>query len=309
MPTPRSGSKVLERAAGHACGPYKVANVDVESHAVMTNNPPCGAMRGFGANQAHFGIEGALDLLAEQGRHRRLGDSLAQRTRGGRHFSTGQVLEKSVGIKQTLEAVKDSYYSGARAAGRRWASPAASRTAASATAPMEWGRARLVVEDDGTVSLYNGYTEMGQGLLTILVQCAVEVTGLPASVFDPRVDSTFELDCAQTTGSRATLFGGRAVRDAALDLAADLDGDNSLADLVGKVYAAEVLIEDTTPPGADALKVKTHTSFGFATQVVILDDQGRVDRVVAAHDVGRAINRRSAKGRSRARCTWGSATP
>jgi xanthine dehydrogenase molybdenum-binding subunit len=147
-----------------------------------------------------------------------------------------------------------------------------------------------VVEDENTVVLYNGYTEMGQGLLTVLVQCAVEVTGLPASVFDPRVDSTFELDCAQTTGSRATLFGGRAVRDAALKLAADLNGSQSLAGLVGKVYAAEVLIEDTTPPGADVLKVKTHTSFGFATQLVILDSEGRVERVVAAHDVGRALN-------------------
>jgi xanthine dehydrogenase molybdenum-binding subunit len=55
------GGKVLERAAGHACGPYKVPVVDIESRAVYTNNPPCGAMRGFGANQAHFAMEGCLD--------------------------------------------------------------------------------------------------------------------------------------------------------------------------------------------------------------------------------------------------------
>ena len=61
------------------------------------------------------------------------------------------------------------------------------------------------------MSLYNGYTEMGQGLLTVLIQFAVEVTGLPASVFVPKVDSTYALACGQTTGSRATLFGGRAV--------------------------------------------------------------------------------------------------
>src|SRR5205807_10262017 len=60
------GSKVLERAAGHACGPYRVPNVDVESIAVYTNNPPCGAMRGFGANQANFAMEGCLDRLLEK---------------------------------------------------------------------------------------------------------------------------------------------------------------------------------------------------------------------------------------------------
>ena len=48
------GDKVLERAAGHACGAYGVPNVDVEATAVYTNNPPCGAMRGFGVNQSNF---------------------------------------------------------------------------------------------------------------------------------------------------------------------------------------------------------------------------------------------------------------
>ena len=73
------GDKVLERAAGHACGAYAVPNVDVEAKAVYTNNPPCGAMRGFGVNQSNFAVEGVLDALAERGRDRRLGDPLAER--------------------------------------------------------------------------------------------------------------------------------------------------------------------------------------------------------------------------------------
>src|SRR6266545_7513076 len=60
------GAKVLERAAGHACSVYEVPNVDVEAQAVYTNNPPCGAMRGFGANQTNFAMEGMLDRLAER---------------------------------------------------------------------------------------------------------------------------------------------------------------------------------------------------------------------------------------------------
>jgi xanthine dehydrogenase molybdenum-binding subunit len=154
----------------------------------------------------------------------------------------------------------------------------------------EWGKCRLVVEQDGTVSLYNGYTEMGQGLLTVLVQFAVEVTGLPAALFRPRVDSSYALGCGQTTGSRATLFGGHAVTCAARKLRADLDAGARLADLAGRVYAADVVIDDTTALGAATPRVKTHTSYGFATQVCILDARGRVERVVAAHDVGRVVN-------------------
>jgi len=131
---------------------------------------------------------------------------------------------------------------------------------------------------------------MGQGLLTVLVQCAVEVTGLPAKTFHPKVDSTFDLDCGQTTGSRGTMLGGRAVQDAAEKIKLDLDDGNSLADLVGRVYEGEVVISDTTAPGQATDKIKTHTAYAFATQICILDREGRVERFVAAHDVGRAIN-------------------
>jgi len=283
------GGKVLERAAGHACGPYRVPHVDVESDAAYTNNPPCGAMRGFGANQAHFAMEGCMDLLAAKvglnGWEIRWRNALEV----GDMCTTGQVLEKSVGIRKTLAAVKDSYFE-ARRAGRAVGIACGLKNSGIGNGVEEWGKARLVVEPNGTVSLYNGYTEMGQGLLTVLIQFAVEVTGLPASLFVPRIDSTFELGCGQTTGSRATLFGGRAVMEAAAQLKVDLDAGRTLADLVGRVYSGDVVIRDTTALGAPVAKIKTHTSFGYATQVVILDEQGRVARVIAAHDVGRAVN-------------------
>ncbi len=285
------GAKVLERCAGHACGPYKVENVSVDAIAAYTNNPPCGAMRGFGANQAAFAIEGALDLLAEKAGL----DGWEMRWRNavdvGDTFASGQVFEKSVGLKKTLLAVKDRYYA-ERAAGRAVGIACGLKNSGIGNGAVEWGKARLVVETDGTVSLYNGYTEMGQGLLTVLIQFAVEVTGLPASVFHPKVDSTFALGCGQTTGSRATLFGGNAVKSAAAKLRAALDAGRTLADLAGEVFPADVVVDDTTPPGAvnKAGKVKTHTAFGFATQMCILDVEGRVDRFVAAHDVGRAVN-------------------
>ena len=283
------GGKVLERAAGHACGPYKVAAVDVEATAVYTNNPPCGAMRGFGVPQAAFAIEGCLDLLAKKagldGWEIRRRNAVAV----GDAVTTGQVLEKSVGLVKTLEAVKDAYYA-ALGAGKAVGIACGLKNSGIGNGVAEWGKCRLVVETDGSVSLYNGYTEMGQGLLTVLVQFAVEATGLPAAVFHPKVDSTFALGCGQTTGSRATLFGGRAVTSAARKLRADLDAGATLAALVGHVYAADELVDDTTALGADVPRIKTHTSYGFATQVVVLDAAGRVDRVIAAHDVGRVVN-------------------
>lgn len=283
------GGKVLERAAGHACGPYRVDNVDIEAIAAYTNNPPCGAMRGFGANQSNFAMEACMDMLAKL-----VGlDTFQIRKRNalvvGDIFSTGQVLDKSVGIHKTLDAVEAQYYA-AKKAGKAVGIACGLKNTGIGNGVLEWGKCRLVVEKDQTVSLYNGYTEMGQGLLTILIQFAVEVTGLSPSVFRPKVDSTYALGCGQTTGSRATLFSGRAVASAAEKMKADLDRGKTLADLVGEVYAADILIDDTTALGAAAKRIKTHTAFGYATQMCILDEAGKLEKFVAAHDVGRAVN-------------------
>lgn len=283
------GGKVLERAAGHSCGPYRVGAVDVEAIAAYTNNPPCGAMRGFGANQSSFAMEGCMDLLAKK-----VGiDTWEMRNRNvvevGDVFATGQILEKSVGIRKTLEAIKPFYYE-AKKAGKAVGVACGLKNSGIGNGVQEWGKARLVVERDLTVSLYNGYTEMGQGLLTICQQFAAEVTGLPAGVFRPKVDSTFALGCGQTTGSRATLFAGNAVKSAATKMRVELDKKKTLADLAGEVFAADIVISDTTALGANVAKIKTHTSFGYATQLCILDANGRIEEFVAAHDVGRAVN-------------------
>lgn len=284
------GGKVLERAAGHACGPYKIPSLAIEATAAYTNNPPCGAMRGFGVNQTSFAIEGCLDLLAAK-----VGlDGWEMRWRNivrvGDLFTTGQVLEKSVGVEKTLLAVKEDYYA-ARASGRPVGIACALKNSGIGNGAIEYGKCRLVVQGDGTIDLHTGFTEMGQGLLTVLTQCAVEVTGLPANLFRPQVNSRFELGAGQTTGSRGTLLAGRATIDAAKKLKADLDRGATLRDLADRVYAGEVRIDDTTPPGETKNgKIKTHTTFGWATQVVVLSETGAVDQVIAAHDVGRAIN-------------------
>ncbi len=280
------GDKVLERAAGHACGAYHVPNAGIEATAAYTNNPPCGAMRGFGVNQTNFAMEGCLDLLARKAGVDRWEMRWLNALTVGGTFTTGQILEKSVGLRETLLAVRP-HYEEAMQRGRAVGIACGVKNSGIGNGVKEWGRARLVVEHDGTISIYFGFSEMGQGLSTILVQFAVEVTKLPASRFVPRIDTRFALDGGQTTGSRATLLAGRAVVDAAEKLRADLDRGGTVESLAGREYAGEVLIDDTSAPGAGP---KTHTTFGFATQLCILDEDGHVERMVAAHDVGRAIN-------------------
>ncbi|MEI7742523.1 MAG: selenium-dependent xanthine dehydrogenase [Chloroflexota bacterium] len=279
------GGKVLERAAGHACGPYRVPNVDVEATAVYTNNPPSGAMRGFGANQADFALEGVLDMLAES-----VGiDGWDFRWRNaldvGDRTTTGQKLGEGVGVRATLLAVKDAY-KGARYAGIA----CAIKNVGVGNGLTERGHAVLRPEADGTVTLFHSWTEMGQGCHTVFRDLAAAGLGIDPGRVRVVVDTHRELDTGETTSSRATMLGGRAVLKACEALRAALDAGARLEDLAGRDFAGEMVVDWTTRLEAPVVEPVTHFAYGWATQVVILDDDGRVERIVAAHDVGRALN-------------------
>lgn len=282
------GDKVLERAAGHSCSVYKVPNVDVEARAVYTNNPPCGAMRGFGSNQANFAMEGMIDILAEK-----VGiDGWEMRWRNavevGDRFGTGQILGPGVGIKKTLLAVKDQY-DRARAEGKAVGLGCGVKNTGIGNGLTEYGKAILRPEADGTVSLLHSWTEMGQGCHTVLAQMVCEELGIDFSRVRISVDTQRELETGQTTASRATVLGGRAIIEAAKNLKAALNGGR-LQDLAGQEFYGEVKVDWTHKPGQGPDGAATHFAYGWATQMVILDHEGRIERVVAAHDVGRVIN-------------------
>jgi aldehyde oxidoreductase len=284
------GDKVIERAVGHACGAYEVGNVDIEGIAVYTNNPPCGAMRGFGVNQSNFAIEGVLDMLAEHvgidGWEIRWRNALEV----GSRFGTGQKLGPGVGLKKTLLAVRDAYRD-ARFAGIA----CGVKNTGIGNGMTEYGRAVLRVETDGSVCLFHSWTEMGQGVHTILQQMACEELGLPPEKVRVAVDTDRDLETGQTTASRSTVLGGRAVIDAAQKLKAAL-GDRQLTELAGEEFRGEFVVDWTTKLGPDIDEPVTHLAYAWATQVAILDDEGRVVKVVAAHDVGRTINPTLAEG-------------
>ncbi len=278
------GTKVLERAAGHACGPYRVPNVEVEARTVYTNNPPCGAMRGFGVPQAAFAIEGCLDILAE-----RIGlDGYDIRERNvlspGDRFATGQRMDASCGIRRTLEAVRD-LYKGVRRAGIA----CGIKNTGIGNGMADIGRVLLRVAEQGRIEILTGYTEMGQGLHTVLRQVVAHETGLDPELMTVRTVSEPVVECGMTTASRATALASTAAKLAADKLAEDLL-EHTPEQLAGREYHGEYVCDFTVPPGTPVDDPVTHLTFGYATQVVLLDEGGRVERVVAAHDVGRAIN-------------------
>ena len=202
----------------------------------------------------------------------------------GDTFGTGQRLGPGVGIKKTLLAVRDAYRSAPFAG-----IGCAVKNTGVGNGLAEYGKVVLRPEADGSVTLFHSWTEMGQGVHTVLMQIACEELGLIPGQVRVTVDTDHELGCGQTTASRATVLGGRAVLGAAAKLNAKLNGGR-LADLAGQEFYGEVVIDWTTRPGDPTPDPVTHFAYGWATQVVLLDEAGRITKVVAAHDVGKVLN-------------------
>lgn len=277
------GMKVLERAAGHASGPYRVPAIDVEAVAARTNNPVCGAFRGFGANQAQFAMEGVLDRLAE-----RVGISgweIRSRNviRPGEVWGPGQRMDDGCqGARDCLDAVR-AEYDAARAAGRAVGIGLGLKNSGLGNGFKELAKAVVRFDDDGTVEVRHCWTEMGQGIHTVALQVAVEELGVDPARVRVVVDTTRELGAGQTTGSRGTLMGAGSVAEACR--AAQADGCRPGVD-----YEGEWRVDWTNSLSEGVEHPVIHSAFGYAAQVVVLDESGAVERVIAAHDVGRAVN-------------------
>ncbi len=278
------GGKVLERAAGHATGAYHVPCVDLEARAVYTNNLPCGAMRGFGVNQATFALESCLDDLCKQGGFDRwqfrYDNALAQ----GRMTATGQVLDEGVGVRETLLAVKDQYdnagYCGIACG---------IKNCGIGNGMADWCEVEIHVVAADRVIVRHGWTEMGQGVHTVAQQVVAESTGIDPAIIEVTVSTADGAEAGMTTSSRGSSLVGNALIVAAQDLKVDLDAGRSLDDLAGKRYRGRWSFDRSTAPSAPGEAV-THYSYSYATQLVILDDDGAIARVVAAHDAGRILN-------------------
>ena len=284
------GMKVLERAAGHASGPYRVPAIDVTAVAARTNNPVCGAFRGFGANQAQFAMEGVLDRLAQQ-----VGISgweIRKRNviHPGEVWGPGQVMDEgSAGAEACLDAIKGRYDE-ARTAGKAVGLGLGLKNSGLGNGFRELCRAvvrfRETPDAHGRdIEVRHGFTEMGQGVHTVALQIAAEELGIDPNRIEVIVDTTRQLGFGQTTGSRGTLMAAGSVQQAAL--AAVAGGCE-----IGVDYVGEHLVDWTQKIGdPEAPNPLIHAAFGYAAQMAVIDrSTGLVERVVAVHDVGRAVN-------------------
>lgn len=283
------GGPVLERACTHAAGPYNYQNFEIDGWAYYTNNPPAGAFRGFGVTQTCFCIESLLNQMADV-----IGISpweirYRNAIRPGQELPNGQIVDESTGLVETLEAVKP-YYEKAKYAGLA----CAMKNAGVGVGIPDTGRVRLAVED-GKVHIFAGASCIGQGLGTVLTQMICDQTGLRREdVVYERSNTYSAPDSGTTSGSRQTLFTGEACRRACEGLRAALE-EEGLSSLNGREFYGEYLGK-TDPMGADVPNPVSHIAYGYATQVCILDEEGKLKQIVAAHDVGKAVNPLSVEG-------------
>lgn len=277
---------VLERACTHSVGPYCYQNTDIRGYGYYTNNPPAGAFRGFGVCQSEFALESNINLLAEKVGISPWEIRYRNAIEPGKVLPNGQIADCSTALKETLLAVKDVYESNPGRAGIA----CAMKNAGVGVGLPDKGRAKLAVHN-GLVELYCAASDIGQGCATVFVQMVAEATGLTkGQIKNMGANSEIAPDSGTTSGSRQTLISGEAVRMAADDLnkaLQEVGGD--LEKLEGREFFAE-FFEPTDKLGADVPNPKSHVAYGFATHVVILDDDGRVKEVYAAHDSGKVVN-------------------
>lgn len=284
------GAPVLHRTCTHAAGPYNYHNVDIEGTAVYTNNVVAGAFRGFGVTQSCFAMENNLNLLAEMAGISPWEIRYRNAIRPGQELPNGQIADQSVTLAECLEAVKDVYES----------SPYAGiacgfKNSGVGMGLNDVGRCLLSVEG-GKVHVRTSAACIGQGLATMCATVVCAQTGLnPAVIVHESPDTKRTPNAGTTTASRQTVLTGEATRQAAVLLKAELDGGKTLADLEGREFFAEYA-PPTDALGSDKKNPVSHVTYGYGVQVVILDETGKVKKVVAAYDVGTPVNIQAVEG-------------
>lgn len=317
---------VLERACTHSVGPYQYQNTDIRGYGYYTNNPPAGAFRGFGVCQTEFALESLIDLLADKAGISPWEIRFRNAIEPGAVLPNGQIADRSTALKETLLAVKDVYEANPGHAGIA----CALKNAGVGVGLPDAGRCKIVVENGrAMVYSATSDIGQGCNTVFIQDVCeATGLTR--AHVVNGECSTESAPDSGTTSGSRQTLVTGEAVRGVAFLLRDAMlaveeggpaprgpvaargdglkityaDGEpyvgpdasahakdpvRALAALEGREFSYEYL-EPTDRLGADVANPKSHIAYAYATTVVVLDDDGRVRDVYAAHDSGKVVN-------------------
>ena len=322
------GPTVANRVPIHAHGPYKIANVLNRTRAIFTNETPAGAFRGFGVPQAAIANEALMDDLAETLGIDRWAIRRINALAKGDTTASGQFLTHSAGLPQCLDALEPAWGRALADAARhnarhtrikRGAGIACMWYGCGNTALPNPSAMKLTMGGDGTVTIWSGAVDIGQGVSTIMTQIVREALAIDGVdiVLTPDVGNTAcTLDAGKTSASRQTFVSGNAARLAALDLRAKLERLANVpvgaamrmdggAILVGARGERRVRLEQdlegyghydppTTPLDANGQGIP-YATYGFAAQIAEVEvdmalGTTRVVHIHAAHDVGRAIN-------------------
>jgi len=284
------GGPVLQRACTHAAGPYKYQHIDVEGFAVYTNNPPAGAFRGFGVCQTAFAIESNLNLLAEKVGISQWEIRYKNAVEQGDSLPNGQLVSKNAALKETLLAVKEAYET-AEIAGIS----CFFKNSGIGVGLSDVGRCIVSVEE-GKVHVRTSAACIGQGMATVTTQVACETLDLPPEMIIAEAPDTHRTpDSGTTTASRQSLFTGEATRRAAMQLRYELDMGRALSDLEGQEFYGEYSAK-TDPLINDKKNPVSHAGYGYASEVAVLDEKGKVEKFVAAYDMGQVVNPKAAQG-------------
>ncbi|MEK9981949.1 MAG: molybdopterin cofactor-binding domain-containing protein [Deltaproteobacteria bacterium] len=335
------GPTVADRVPIHCSGPYFVPNILAKTRALLTNGPPSGAFRGFGVPQSAIAHEALMDSLAEQTGIDPLEFRLKNALRKGQKTGSGQLLENSVGQAECLEALQSRWQEWRKASEefnnhseiiKRGVGIGCCWYGCGNTSMSNPSTMRVGINSEGTITLYNGAMDIGQGANTIMIQICAEALGLPASSFQFIMgDTDLTADAGKTSASRQAFVSGRASQlagehlrtqiihlaeaeeDANLRLdgstlwVQDKNGEHSilLSDLLPRTNGDVLVGEGTFDPPTTKLdengQGSPYATYGFGAHIAEVEvdlklGTTRVLRLAAAHDVGKTVNPTQVEG-------------
>ena len=307
-------------------GPYIIPNVRVDARCIRDNNLQGGAFRGYGINQAAISIETAMDMMAEK-----LGiDPFELRRRNavypGATSVGGEVLKYSMGmmdtinqceksLKKALKEYEGQYPKGSKVLG--WGMASGFKNVGVGKGIFtDDGACRLILQGDGRLHMIVSGTDMGQGFRTAMTQVAAETLDMDiCDIYITNGDTELTIPTGESVSERQTLCGGRAVYEACVKLRQDLDsrpwqpGEERRAEYY---YACDpcFAIGDFKGAKKRGAKYRNFPAYAYATQAAIVEvdretGEVRLLKVIAAHDVGRAINPHIIEGQMHGSCSMG----
>ena len=307
-------------------GPYIIPNVRVDARCIRNNNLQGSAFRGYGINQAAISIETALDEMAEK-----LGiDPFELRRRNAVYPGScsvgGELLESSMGMHDTIdlcekalrEALKEyegKYPNGTKRLG--WGVASGFKNSGVGKGIfIDDGACKLTLDGEGKLRMIVSGTDMGQGFRTAMVQIAAETLRMDMKDINIVIgDTDITIPTGESVSERQTLCGGRAVYEACRLLQKELEerppqpGESRYAEYY---FRAPECFAIGNFKGAEekGVKYRNFPAYAYATQAAIVEldtATGKVKllKVIAAHDVGRAINPRIIEGQMQGSVSMG----